>query len=181
MCPTLNDPKDCSPPGSSVHGILQARILEWVPIPFSRSLFLGSPSILPGEGTVRSLSQHLSVLWHGLGSPGPSCLRPASQVPDCPALPAELAQTLQSKAAPLEALLLLAHHPKLPPLTAFVPYATPYPPWLFPACLSWDSRPTQHRNTLIHTDFNFFVPWTTLAVRWSLWTPFQDQVFKCIK
>ena len=127
-CPTLCDPMDCSPPGSSVHGILQARILEWVPIPFSRSLFLGSPSILPGEGTVRSLSQHLSVLWHGLGSPGPSCLRPASQVPDCPALPAELAQTLQSKAAPLEALLLLAHHPKLPPLTAFVPYATPYPP-----------------------------------------------------
>ena len=30
------DPKDCSPPGSSVHGILQARILEWVPISFSR-------------------------------------------------------------------------------------------------------------------------------------------------
>ena len=29
-CPTLCDPKDCSPPGSSVYGILQARILEWV-------------------------------------------------------------------------------------------------------------------------------------------------------
>jgi len=28
---------DCSPPGSSVHGILQARILEWVAIPFSRA------------------------------------------------------------------------------------------------------------------------------------------------
>jgi len=35
-CPTLWDPMDCSPPGSSVHGILQARILEWVAIPFSR-------------------------------------------------------------------------------------------------------------------------------------------------
>ena len=35
-CPTLCDPTDCSPPGSSVHGILQARILEWVAIPFSR-------------------------------------------------------------------------------------------------------------------------------------------------
>ena len=33
------DPKDCSPPGSSVHGILQARILEWVAISFPR----GSP------------------------------------------------------------------------------------------------------------------------------------------
>ena len=35
-CPTLCDPMDCSPPGSSVHGIHQARILEWVAIPFSR-------------------------------------------------------------------------------------------------------------------------------------------------
>ena len=30
----LLDPMDCSPPGSSVHGVLQARILEWVAIPF---------------------------------------------------------------------------------------------------------------------------------------------------
>ena len=35
-CPTLCDPMDCSPPGSSVHGVLLARILEWVAIPFSR-------------------------------------------------------------------------------------------------------------------------------------------------
>ena len=35
-CPTLCDPRDYSPPGSSVHGLLQARILEWVAIPFSR-------------------------------------------------------------------------------------------------------------------------------------------------
>ena len=33
-CRTLCDPVDCSPPGSSVHGILQARILEWVAISF---------------------------------------------------------------------------------------------------------------------------------------------------
>ena len=32
----LCDPMDCSPPGFSVHGILQARVLEWVAIPFSR-------------------------------------------------------------------------------------------------------------------------------------------------
>ena len=38
-CPTLCDPMDCSPPGSSVHGILQARILEWIAIPFSRGSF----------------------------------------------------------------------------------------------------------------------------------------------
>ena len=35
-CPTLCDPTDSNPPGSSVHGILQARILEWIAIPFSR-------------------------------------------------------------------------------------------------------------------------------------------------
>ena len=34
--PTLCDPLDCNPPGSSVHGILQARILEWVVMPSSR-------------------------------------------------------------------------------------------------------------------------------------------------
>ena len=35
-CLTLCDPMDCSPPGSSVHGILQARTLEWVAMPSSR-------------------------------------------------------------------------------------------------------------------------------------------------
>ena len=44
-CPTLCDPMDCSPPGSSIRGILQARILEWVAILFSRG---SSP---PRDGT----------------------------------------------------------------------------------------------------------------------------------
>ena len=35
-CPTLCDHKDYSPPGSSVHGISQARILEWIAISFSK-------------------------------------------------------------------------------------------------------------------------------------------------
>ena len=35
-CPTLFDPMDCSPPGSSVHGIFQARVLDWGAIAFSR-------------------------------------------------------------------------------------------------------------------------------------------------
>ena len=37
-CPTFCDPMDCSLPGSSIHGILQVRILEWVAVPFSRDL-----------------------------------------------------------------------------------------------------------------------------------------------
>jgi hypothetical protein len=36
LCLTLYNPMNCSLPGSSVHGIFQARILEWVAIPFSR-------------------------------------------------------------------------------------------------------------------------------------------------
>ena len=35
-CPTLSSLMDCNPPGSSIHGIFQARILEWVAISFSR-------------------------------------------------------------------------------------------------------------------------------------------------
>ena len=35
LCPTPSDPMDCSPPGSSVHEILQARVLEWAAIAFS--------------------------------------------------------------------------------------------------------------------------------------------------
>ena len=35
-CPTLHDPLDCSPPGSSVHGIFQAKVLEWGAIAFSK-------------------------------------------------------------------------------------------------------------------------------------------------
>ena len=44
-CPTLRDPLDCSPPGSSVHGIFQARVLEWIAISFSRA------SSWPRDGT----------------------------------------------------------------------------------------------------------------------------------
>ena len=36
-CPTLCDHTDCSPPGSSIHGIFQARVLEWVAISFSNA------------------------------------------------------------------------------------------------------------------------------------------------
>ena len=46
-CPTLCDPMDCSLPGSSVHGILQARILEWVAMPSSRGP--SQPGIEPGS------------------------------------------------------------------------------------------------------------------------------------
>ena len=39
-CPTLSDPMVCSLPGSSIHGIFQARVLEWVAIAFSKKYLL---------------------------------------------------------------------------------------------------------------------------------------------
>ena len=38
-CPTLSDPMDCSLPGSSIHGIFQARVLEWGAIAFSEGVY----------------------------------------------------------------------------------------------------------------------------------------------
>ena len=70
-CPTLCDPMHCSLPGPSVHGVLQARILEWVTIPFSRgSSHPGTeprsralqadslPSELPGRNRTLPCSLH---------------------------------------------------------------------------------------------------------------------------
>ena len=56
VCPTLSDPKDCSPPGSSVHGIFQARVLEWVTSAFSAPLLL---PLLYSSGWLYSLGQTL--------------------------------------------------------------------------------------------------------------------------
>ena len=50
LCPTLCDLMDCRPSGSSVHGILQARIVEWVAFPF----FMGFPD--PGIKPVSTVS-----------------------------------------------------------------------------------------------------------------------------
>ena len=50
----LCDPMDCSPPGFSVHGILQARILKWVAIPFSEDL--PNSEIEPGSHALQAYS-----------------------------------------------------------------------------------------------------------------------------
>ena len=52
------DPVDCSPTGSSVHGILQARILEWVAMPFSRDLQPSDPTQVSCTAGRRRLQLH---------------------------------------------------------------------------------------------------------------------------
>ena len=63
-CPTLCDPMDCSPPSSSVHGIFQARILEWVAISFSREFSW------PGVELGSPVSQTDSLMPEPPGTPG---------------------------------------------------------------------------------------------------------------
>ena len=57
--PTLSNPMDCSLPGSSIHGILQARVLEWVAIAFSE--VQGLPQLLM-HAVIFSPLQFLSIL-----------------------------------------------------------------------------------------------------------------------
>ena len=57
-CPTLFDPMSCSLPGSSLHGISQSRILEWVAISFSRGL--PNPGIKWDLLSCRQILYHLS-------------------------------------------------------------------------------------------------------------------------
>ena len=64
LCLTLSDPMDCSLPGSSVHGIFQARVLEWVAIAFSFVLFK-SLQILTGL-ELEFISATLDIIDHFL-------------------------------------------------------------------------------------------------------------------
>ena len=74
MCPALCDAMDCNPPGSSVHGIFQARILEYVAFPSPADLpdpgiKLGSPALqadsLPSESWEKPLNDVTSsLLWN---------------------------------------------------------------------------------------------------------------------
>ena len=59
LCLTLCDPIDCSLPGSTIHGIILPRILEWVAIPFSR-IFLG---LLYCRQILYQLSHQASPAW----------------------------------------------------------------------------------------------------------------------
>ena len=66
-CPTLSDPMDCSLPGSSIHGIFQARVLEWGAIAFSNMLSRLVTTFLPR-------SKRLLISW--LQSPSAVILEP---------------------------------------------------------------------------------------------------------
>ena len=64
-CPTPSDPMDCSPPGSSTHGICQARVLEWGAITFSRfySIYFNYQS-LPSSDIISLQIYHKSITFY---------------------------------------------------------------------------------------------------------------------
>ena len=76
LCLTLCDPVDCSLPGSSFHGILQARILEWVTISFSRGSFQPRSLALQADSLPSELPEKyrgwLSYLFNIMPGPVPS-------------------------------------------------------------------------------------------------------------
>ena len=81
-CLTLCDPIDGSPTGSSIPGILQARILEWVAIAFSSVCSVVSDSLRPHEShTLRSKGRGDRVPWFTWGevTPPPGGVKPATQ------------------------------------------------------------------------------------------------------
>ena len=92
-CPTLSDPMDCSLPGSSIHGIFQARVPEWGAIAFSYPM--APLTYFPCKVSPPSLSPfHLQTLPSGQPPPGAGCplfpllLSPLSTLPtNTPDLP----------------------------------------------------------------------------------------------
>ena len=87
---TLCDPVDCSPPGSSIHGILQARILEWVAISFSRgsSRFFATPWTVAHQAPL-SVESSRQEYWSGLPCPSPRDVPNPGIKPGSPTLQAD--------------------------------------------------------------------------------------------
>ena len=90
-CLTLCEPVDCSPPGVSIHGVLQARILEWVAISFSR----GSSqtrnrthiSLIAGRFFTSWATREAQEDWSGWPIPSPADLPDPGIEPGSPELP----------------------------------------------------------------------------------------------
>ena len=94
-CPTLWDPLDCSLPGSSVHGIFQARVLEWFAISFSRGSFW-----LRDQTQVSCIAGRCFILW---------ATREAQVKPNSVILNGSQSSSLKSKNLVLSLVLIYLH------------------------------------------------------------------------
>ena len=66
-CQTLCDPMDFSPPGSSVHGIFQARVLEWVAIAFSKRVLAKECYFSMGDADENDPVKRKAIMMHSCG------------------------------------------------------------------------------------------------------------------
>ena len=103
-CPTLWNPIDCSPPGSSVQGIVQIRILEWVAIPFSRGSSQSREwtqiSFIGGRFFTIWATREVKVYYHGLVSALTRGLDAKSRAGPLPTLPPGSRQSLTCLSKP---------------------------------------------------------------------------------
>ena len=83
-CPTLCDPMDCSLPGSSVHRISQAKILEWVAISFSRDLPNPGIELTSHVSFISSVFSTTSATWEAPTSSINNILGAASYTKQAP-------------------------------------------------------------------------------------------------
>ena len=141
-CPTLYNPMDCSLPGSSTRGILQARILEWVVIPFSRGIFLT-------QGLNLGLLHCRQILYCHQGSPRPtfkfSNISYGTLQEMLPACPLCLLSWYMAHYLGLHASSTCALSPNMPApsLWAAAPGSAPaWPPALLPSPHSWVGSPS---------------------------------------
>ena len=74
LCPTLSDPMDCSLPGSSTHGIFQARVLEWGAIAFSHIAAISNLSSLKAAAVFYLLCIHSTTVFAKEITPIYKCL-----------------------------------------------------------------------------------------------------------
>ena len=99
LCPTFSDPMDCSLPGSSVHGIFQARALEWVPLPAPPPYSGPTMPITCRKG--RRVENHPMLMSHGL--PGGSVMKnPPTNAGDLGRIPGPSRSTEGGKGNPLQ-------------------------------------------------------------------------------
>ena len=110
LCPILCDPKYCSPPGSSVHGILQVRILEWVAMPFSKShaLLFMTPWTIARQAPL-SMGSSRQEYQRGLPFPTPGDLPDPGMEPASPALAGRFFTTEPPARPPKSSNLELFH------------------------------------------------------------------------
>ena len=185
-CPTLCDPMDCNPPGSSVHGILQARILEWGAISLSRSSSLprdwARVSCMAGRRfTVWATSEGPVSSWLPCrkdavsGSPSP---RPAPWSLPAPASGPHLLGSMCSaptvSVLPLGGIPPVSLYEELPALWLGLragpssPFAA-VPPWI---CLGWPWSSAWKRRLW------FFIFHAALHLPHTLWRFGSDSAVK---